>query len=138
MATTRGRVVQANQVVLDQVDFFQPDGFTRVTSLVPASLVSQLFFNNVQQPWPLVSGLGVTDQQITAGFVYFNELPGQPGFYSVRFRPNSLGYWRNLLTYSAGMQIAAQDFDVVQSAPAMESGIHASFIKDQGEGGGCC
>lgn len=137
MATTRGRVVQANQVVLDQVDFFQPDGFTRVTGLVPASLVSQLFFNNTQQPWPLISGLGVTDTQVSSGFIYFNELAGQPGFYSVRFRPNSLGYWRNLLTYAAGMQIAAQDFDVVQSAPAMESGIHASFIKD-GSSGGCC
>ena len=136
MATTRGRVVQANQVVLDQVDFFQPDGFTRVTGLIPASLISQLFFNNTQQPWPLVSGLGVTDQQVSSGFIYFNELVGQPGFYSVRFRPNSLGYWRNLLTYSAGMQIAAQDFDVVQSAPAMESGLHASFIKPPGEG--CC
>lgn len=137
MATTRGRVVQANQVVLDQVDFFQPDGFTRVTGLVPASLVSQLFFSNTLQPWPLISGLGVTDTQIAAGFVYFNEFPGVPGFYSVRFRPNSLGYWRNLLTYTAGMQIAAQDFDVVHSAPAMESGLNASFIKD-GNGGGCC
>lgn len=137
MATTRGRVVQANQVVLDQVDFFQPDGFTRVAGLVPASLVSQVFFNNVIQPWPLVSGLGVNDAQVVSGRIYFNEVPGAPGFYNVRFRPNSLGFWRNLLTYPAGMQISAQDFDVVQSAPAMESGIHASFIKPQGDGG-CC
>lgn len=137
MATTRGRVVQANQVVLDQVDFFQPDGFTRVTGLIPSSLVSQIFFNNVVQPWPLVSGLGITDQQVVAGRVYFNEVQGSPGFYNVRFRPNALGFWRNLLTYPAGQQISAQDFDVVQNAPAMEGGLSASFIKPAGSGD-CC
>lgn len=136
MATTRGRVVQANQVVLDQVDFFLPDGFTRATGLSVGSLISQIFFNNFPQPWPLVSGLGVTDAQVVSGRIYFNELAGNPGFYSVRFRPNALGFWRNLLTYTAGQQISAQDFDVVQSAPAMESGINASFVKPSGEG--CC
>jgi hypothetical protein len=137
MATTRGRIVQANQVVLDQVDFFQGDGFTRVTGLVPGNLVSQVFFNNSLQAWPLVSGNAVADAQVTAGRIYFNEIPGHPGFYSVRFRPDALGYWRNLLTYPSGQQTAAQDFDVVQSSPAMESGIQASFIKPQGSGG-CC
>ena len=136
MATTRGRVVQANQVVLDQVDFFQPDGFTRVTGLIPASLVSQIFFNNTIQPWPLISGLGITDAQVSSGKVYFNEVPGNPGFYNVRFRPNALGFWRNLLTYPVGMQISAQDFDVVASAPAMEQGLHASFLKPTGSD--CC
>lgn len=136
MATTRGRVVQANQVVLDQVDFFLPDGFTRATGLTTGSVISQIFFNNVAQPWPLISGLGVTDAQVVSGKIYFNELVGNPGFYNVRFRPNALGFWRNLLTYTAGQQISAQDFDVVQSAPATESGLNASFIKPSGEG--CC
>jgi hypothetical protein len=137
MATTRGRIVQANQVVLDQVDFFSSDGFTRVTGLIPASLVSHIFFNNSLQPWPLVSGNLVPDAQIAAGRIYFNEIPGNPGFYSVRFRPDALGYWRNLLTYAAGQQISAQDYDVVQSAPAMESGLQASFVKP-GSSGSCC
>jgi len=137
MATTRGRVVQANQVVLDQVDFFQSNGFTRVVGLVPASLVSQIFYNNVLQPWPLVSGLGVMDAQVVSGWIYFNEVAGAPGFYNVRFRPNALGYWRNILTYPAGQQMGAQDYDVVQSAPAMEQGLNASFIKPQGSGD-CC
>jgi hypothetical protein len=136
MPTTRGRLVQANQVVLDQADFFQPDGFTRVTGLIPSSLVSQIFYNNVIQPWPLVSGLGITDAQVTAGRIYFNEVPGNPGFYNVRFRPNALGFWRNLLTYPPGQQISAQDFDVVHSGPVMEGGLTASFIKPQGDG--CC
>lgn len=137
MATVRGRVVQANQVVLDQVDFFQSDGFTRVVGLIPASLVSQIFYNNMIQPWPLISGLGVTDTQISSGQIYFNEVPGSPGFYNVRFRPNALGYWRNLLTYPPGQQISAQDYDVVRGSPATEQGLHASFVKSDGSGE-CC
>jgi hypothetical protein len=132
----RGRTVQSNQVVQDQVDFFQPDGFTRVVGLSPGNLVSQIFYSNIQQPWPLVSGIGVPDAQISAGYVYFNETVNAPGFYSVRFRPNSIGYWRNLLTYPVGLQITAQDFDVVQNASLSESGLHASFMKPS-SGGDC-
>jgi hypothetical protein len=129
MATTRGRLVQVNQVVLDQVDYFQTDGFTRVVGLGTAQLVSKIFFNNVLQPWPLVSGLSVPDAQVVSGKVYFNEIPGTPGFYNVRFRPNAVGYWRNVLTYPTGTQEAAQDFDVVSSALSAEGGLNASFIK---------
>lgn len=129
MATTRGRLAQVNQPVIDQVDFFQADGFTRVTGLTTAQLLSNLFFDNVSQPWPLVTGLGVTDGQVVSGKIYFNEIPGSPGYYSVRFRPNAIGYWRNLLTYTVGQQIAAQDFDVVTSGPFGDSGLNASFIK---------
>lgn len=136
MTTTRGRIVQANQVVLDQVDFFSSqDGFTRVAGLGPGSLVSQLFFNNSIQAWPLVSGNAVPDAQVTAGRVYINEIPGQPGFYNIRFRPDALGYWRNVLTYPAGQQVAAQDFDVVQPG-AVAAGLQASFVNPAGSG--CC
>ena len=135
MPTTRGRIVQANQVVLDQVDFFQSDGFTRVTGLTPGNLVSKIFHNNLIQPWTLLSGVGVTDAQVSSGYVYFEEIAGQPGYYNVRFRPNALGFWRNLLEYTAGQQISAQDFDVVLTAPASEAGLSASFIKP---GGDCC
>ena len=137
MATTRGRVVQANQVVLDQVDFFMPDGFTRVSRLAPGFLEAQIFFNNNPQAWPLVDGSGIADAQVNAGYVYFHEILGLLGFYSVRFRPDSLGYWRIVLTYPAGLQTSAQDFDVVQGAPAMETGLRASFVKPEGSNCGC-
>lgn len=127
--TTRGRIVEANQVVLDQVDFFESDGFTRAVGLTPSDLISEIFRDNVIQPWPLISGLSTTDAQVAAGSVYFNEVPGQPGFYNVRFRPNAVGFWRNLLTYTAGTQISAQDFDVVRQPPLVESGLKSSFIK---------
>jgi len=134
--TIRGEIVQANQVVLDQVDFFQSDNYTRVTGLIPSSLVSKIFYNNVQQSWPLISGLGIPDAHVTSGYIYFNEIPGNPGFYSIRFRPNAIGFWRNLLSYPAGQQIVAQGFDVIQNASAVGQGLSTSLINPQG-GCGC-
>jgi hypothetical protein len=117
--TTRGRQVPANQTVDDQADFFQSDGFTRVTGLTVSQLVMQLFLNNV------------TDGQITSGNVYWLEVPGSPGIYSVRFRPNALGYWRLLITYPVGMQIEGQDYDVVPPSPTVDQGLKASFLKPE-------
>jgi len=134
--TTRGRVVQANQVVLDQAVFFLSDGFSRATGLIPADLNFYIFFNNTLQPWPLLSGDGVTDAQVVSGNIYVNEIPSEPGFYNVRFRPNMLGYWRNVLEYPAGKQILAQDFDVRADAPATPQGLTASLIRPS-DGCGC-
>ena len=124
----RGRAVDNNQTVLDQADFFLADGFTRAVGLGLPQITSQLFFQNVVQPWPLVSGVGVTDAQVVSGKVYWNEVPGSPGIYNVRWRPNAIGYWRLILTYTAGQQILAQDYDVQTSAPA-SGGLKASFMK---------
>lgn len=129
MPTTRGRLVQINQIIIDQADFFQSDGFTRVLGLGISDVVSQLFFNNQLQPWPLVLGNGVTDAQVRSGTIYWNEIPGSPGFYNVRFRPNAIGYWRLLITYTAGEQIMAEDFDVAAQVPVVESGLKATFTK---------
>ena len=129
MSTTRGRLVYANQVVHDQADFFQPDGFTRVPGLTLAQLQMQVFFNNAPQPWHFVSGIGVTDAQVASGKVYWMEVPSTPGFYSIRWRPNALGYWRVLITYPAGQQIMGQDYDVVLGGVTADSGLRESFIK---------
>ena len=130
MATTRGRLVQLNQTILDQADFFQSDGFTRVPGLTIIDLTSQVFFNNVIQAWPLTDGSSVSDSQVTAGFLYFNEITGTSGNYSIRFRPNSDGYWRTLLTYTAGQQILAQDYDVVaEPVQVSGGGLKAQFTK---------
>ena len=134
--TSVGRIIPYNQVVLDQADFLQSNGFSRVVGLTTADVTGQLFFNNVVQPWPLISGVGVADSQVVSGRVYFSEVSGSPGFYSVRLRPNALGYWRLILIYTAGMQQLAQDYDVVQNAPATTQGLNASLIKSGS--GGCC
>ena len=129
MSTTRGRLVTNNNVVLDQADFFQPDGFTRVTGLTPGQLVLQLFFQNALQPWSFVTGSGVTDAQVASGKVYWTEVPGSPGIYNVRFRPNAVGYWRLIITYTAGTQIMGQDYDVTVGGVPIETGLKASFVK---------
>jgi hypothetical protein len=113
--------------VFDQADFFESDGFTRQPGLTLSQLILQLFFDNQLQPWPLVTGVGVTDSQVAAGYVYLIELPA--GFYNVRWFPNAVGYWRMLLTYTAGQQIECQDYDVVQTLPVTGAGLTASFIK---------
>jgi hypothetical protein len=128
MATTRGRLVQINQVILDQADFFEGDGYTRVTGLTPADLDCELYFNNSLQPWALIDGSSTTDSQVNSGNVYWHEVPGSPGIYNVRFRPNAVGYWRLLIAYPVGTQIMAQDFDVTQY-PLTDSGLRASFTK---------
>lgn len=129
MQTTRGRQVYANQLVLDQAQFFQNDGFTLVTGLTPAQLTGVVTYNNTVQPWPLTAGGSTPDAQTVSGKVYFNEIPGNPGVYSMRFRPNAVGYWRVTLTYTVGQQILAQDFDVLPQAPVTDQGLKPSFVK---------
>jgi hypothetical protein len=129
MITTRGRLLLTNQVIFDQADFFESDGFTRVLGLGVADLAVALFFNNLLQPWPLLLGNDVTDAQVRSGSIYWSEVAGSPGIYSVRLRPNAIGYWRLLLTYTAGEQIRAQDYDIAAQIPVGESGLKASFVK---------
>lgn len=134
MSTTRGRLVYSNQVVYDQADFFQLDGFTRVPGLTTSQVTSELYFNNVLQPWTLVTGLNVTDPQIAAGKIYWLAISNGP--YGVRFRPNAVGFWRLLITYPTGSQIVAQAYDVNSGTGiATPSGLKASFIEPGGKGG---
>jgi hypothetical protein len=127
-AVVRGRIVKINQAVIDQADFFQVNGFTRVGGLTFGDLTSQLFYNNVPQPWPLANGAAISDGQVGVGKLYFHEIAGAPGNYSVRFRPNTAGYWRLILTYTAGQQIVAQDYDVM-AEPTQAGGLTASFTR---------
>ena len=133
MPTTRGRLVYSNQVVFDQADFFQLDGYTRVAGLTVSQVVMELYFNNLPQSWTMVSGVGVPDAQVVAGKVYWQEIPGGP--YALRFRPNAVGYWRLLVTYPVGTQRLAQDYDVnAGTGVAVPSGIKTSFVDPGGKG----
>jgi len=133
MSTTRGRLVYSNQVVYDQADFFQLDGYTRVPGLTILQVQSELYYNNVLQPWTLVTGLNVTDPQVVAGKIYW--LPILNGPYGVRFRPNAVGYWRLLITYAVGTQRLAQDYDVNAGTGIVSpSGLKASFVEPGGKG----
>jgi hypothetical protein len=122
------RLIQVNEVVFDQADFFQIDGFTRVFDLTPADIELQLFLENVLQPWPLVDGSTVSDEMVVSGRVLWHEVTGSSGIYNVRWRPNAVGYWRMLATYTAGHQIVGQDMYAAAQAPAnTQPGLKASF-----------
>lgn len=129
--TTRGRLVQINQVVFDQADFFQSDGFTRVLGITATGgqITSVTFKDNIEQPWPLTDGIGVLDSQVTSGKIYWNEIPSEAGHYNVRWLPNATGFWRILITFTSGTQILGQDYDVLASPPIVSSGLTASFTK---------
>jgi hypothetical protein len=125
--TTRGREVYANQIVFDQADFFQLDGYTRVTGLTIANLTVEVFSNNQPVGWNLVAGQPITDAQVVSGRVYFNEIAGQPGYYNIRLRPNAVGFWRVVLSYPSGTQRLAQDYDVLPEAVRQAAGLKPSF-----------
>jgi hypothetical protein len=127
MPTTRGRLVFNNVVIYDQADFFQSDGYTRVTGIVPSGLLCEVYYNNALQAWPVVSGAGVLESQVAAGSVYWDALPG--GHYGVRWRPNAVGFWRVFISYIAGTQIVAQDYDVSSGTAVTPpgGGLRASF-----------
>jgi hypothetical protein len=127
--TRVNRNVFNNQTIDGMVDFFQIDGFTRVNGLNTSTVTTTVWFNNVLQPWGLVPGSTVTDGQVASGSVYFNEVVGQSGYYSVRFRPNALGYWRILVVYPTGTQIVSLEYDVVSEPPPPDQGLKAAFVR---------
>lgn len=127
MPTTRGRQVYNNQVVYDQADFFQLDGYTRVSGLTPLNLTLEVYYNNALQPWSLIVGAGISDTQVISGHVYWDDT-GR--IYGVRWRPSAVGYWRVLITYPQGAQILGQDYDVGSGTGIMppSAGLKASFV----------
>jgi hypothetical protein len=129
---TRGRVVGPNQVVFDQADFFEADGYTRIAGLTVSDLSLQVYYNNALLGWTLAPGAAVTDARVVSGRIYLSPIAGGP--YSIRWRPNALGYWRIVLTYPDGFQIVGQDYDVLDASPP-PGGIVSSFIRP---GGGNC
>jgi hypothetical protein len=126
--TTRDRQTPNNQTVFDQTDFFEADDFTRLLGLTATQITLQVFFGNTLQPWGIQDGYPVPDTQVVSGKVYWHEIPGAPGIYGVRWRPNAVGYWRLVFTLPAHQQVVALGYDVVpleRTAP----GLQTSFLK---------
>jgi hypothetical protein len=125
-----GRLVSAGVLVRDQADFFLPGGgANRATGVVAAQLTLTAFAENGLLPWPLADGTLVPDSSISAGTVYFNEISGSPGFYSVRFYPDRTGYWRVVLKNAALSAEVVREFDVTPAGPiGPPNGLNASFL----------
>jgi hypothetical protein len=127
------RLVAAGAVVHDQLDFFSPPtSINRLTGVVVANLTFTQFVNSSLLAWPLADGSSVADSSISSGTAYFHEIPGSPGFYSVRFLPDRIGFWRLVFrNASIGIEIR-KEFDVVAAGslkPASSSGLVASFVQ---------
>lgn len=129
------RLVSAGAVVRDQLDvFITPSSTSRVTGLSATAVSVKVFVNNVLMPWATQDGTTVPDPSVSAGTVYVNEIPSAPGFYSVRFFADRVGFWRIVLTVSQYSAEVAHEYDVVVagyfgSAPSGGGGLTASFVK---------
>ncbi len=125
------RIVSAGTIAYSQADFYQsPGSILRVSGIIAANLTLTTFVNSSLLSWSVSDGLIVPDSSISAGTIYFNEIPGTSGFYLIRFFPDRVGFWRVILTYSGISQEVPLGFDVVpagvfKAIPA--GGLTASF-----------
>jgi len=75
-----------------------------------------------------LDGLTIPDSSISSGFVYFNEIPGSPGFYSVRFYPDRTGFWKLVYSIPTLPAEVIREFDVSPSGlSSSANGLNASF-----------
>lgn len=123
------RLVQVGSVLKAQLDFYVSPGSTvRAVGLSVNDIAPVLFRNNVQLGWPVVDGGNVLDSAISAGALYFNEISGAPGYYSLRFYPDSTGFWRVVSPYGDIDQILEFDFVSSSSLIPTNDGFITSFV----------
>jgi hypothetical protein len=127
-----GRLLSAGSLVRDQIDLYLPSGsINRIQGYALSGLSLALFFNNSPVAWPLADGTLVPDSSVSAGTVYFNEIQGSPGFYSVRFFPDAVGFWRIVLTAAPLQTERVLSYDVAPagSFKSGQGGLIASFVE---------
>lgn len=113
------------RVAYDQLDYYI--GMVRETDININSLSSVLFINNEFLNWPLVDGTNVSDVSILSGSIYFNQISGHLGYYSIRFFPDTPGFWRLIISSNIHMNEIIKEYEVVSQSP-QSSGLNASFI----------
>lgn len=126
-----GRSLPTTSIVRDQVDVFNPPtSFTRVTGISSSGLSVKTFINNSLISWPIVDGSSVSDSSVSSGKIYFNEIPGSPGFYSIRFYPDRVGFWRLVFIPSLTSVEIVREFDISPSSFGNSTGgLNATFVK---------
>ncbi len=129
-----GRIVSAGAVIASQLDFFISAGsISRVVGIPVANLSLKVFFNNALLSWTLADGTLVSDSSISAGTVYFNEVSGSSGYYSLRTFFDRVGFWR-LIVVNASLSVETIiEYDVLPagafSSGSGGGGLIASFTK---------
>jgi hypothetical protein len=122
------RLIQVGLVVKGQLDFYvTPGEATRVTGLTADDVEIVLFKNNSLTSWAVVDGSSVLDSSISAGIIYFNEIDSAPGYYSVRFYPDSTGFWRLGSVYNDREQVLEFDLTSSSSLIPTNDGFITSF-----------
>lgn len=122
------RSVPTSTLIFDQVALYAVDGVTRVTSAAFSGFTLKVFLNGAVQSWTIAAGAGVQNAQISAGTVYFQEISGAPGFYSVRMFLPAPGFWTFSLRYNPVVQESVLSYDArSSSSDCGSSGITASF-----------
>lgn len=123
--TTRSNII--NMLVYEQIDLFMLDGITRAQGVPLTALTSKLFYGSEGEPWVLVSGTGVPDEQVVPGYLYWDEF--ETGYYSIRFKPNVVGIWRLILLCAALNTGVSVTYSVEPVAYPMNTGLQVSFIR---------
>jgi hypothetical protein len=127
-----GRQVPAGCLVYDQIDLFMPAGsINRVVGESYTTLGLNTFVNNILVTWPLADGTFVADSSISAGTVYFNQITGSPGFYTVRFFPDRTGFWRLIFREATLGEEVILSYDVIH-ARSGPGELNASFVPYDG------
>ena len=126
-----GRSVPAGQLIRDQIDLYIPAGsINRVFGESYASLQLCIFVDNGLLAWPVSDGTNIADCNISSGTVYFNQIAAAPGYYSIRFFPDRIGFWRLVFREPTYAQEMILSYDVTPARPGLASNeLNASFIK---------
>lgn len=128
-----GRLVSAGSIVRAQLDFFNsPTSIVRVPGISIIQTALTTFVDNSILGWSMVDGTLIPDASVASGYIYFNEITSSPGFYSIRFFPDRIGFWRIILLCPSLSQEKIIEFDVVAAttfAPTSTGGLNASFVK---------
>ena len=119
------KITITNRITYDQLDFYI--GTLRDTGVHLARLSLVLFVDNVRLGWSFVDGSLVPDGDVSPGSVYFNTISGSPGYYSIRFFPDTPGFWRLIVTDSISGDETIREYEIVPQFP-QSSGLNASFI----------
>lgn len=124
------RALPAACLVRDQLDVFDPAGsITRATGITTSDLSITLFLNNVKVNWSLMDGSAVADSSISSGFIYFNPISGSNGFYSIRFFPDRVGFWRLVVRHATLEQEIIKEYDILAATSSASGGLNASFLR---------
>jgi hypothetical protein len=119
------RIVIAGRLAFAQLDFFYSS--SRKTGVIWSDLQLSTFVDSYMLPWPISDGVGISDQTIGAGAIFFNEVVGASGYYLVRFFVDRVGFWRLVFKHPTLGTEQILEFDSVPADSQM-SGLVARTV----------